>query len=102
MQERLNAVQEELKQEVAAAELARSHAMTVLRKQQTLKEVCSRAKADRMPAPANRAGQPLRRLSHDSQWHAACASRQQMTTIPDFQGDPLLITIGVHMRSPWR
>ncbi len=40
VQERLNAVQEELKQEVAAAELARSHAMTVLRKQQTLKEVC--------------------------------------------------------------
>lgn len=45
MQERLNAVQEELKQEVAAAELARSHAMTVLRKQQTLKEVCSQARS---------------------------------------------------------
>ena len=44
MQERLNAVQEELKQEVAAAELARSHAMTVLRKQQTLKEVSSQAR----------------------------------------------------------
>jgi len=39
VQERLNAVQEELKREVAAAELARSHAMTVLRKQATLKEV---------------------------------------------------------------
>ena len=39
MQERLNAVQEELKLEVAAAELARSHAMTVLRRQQQLKEV---------------------------------------------------------------
>ncbi len=39
MQERLNAVQEELKREVAAAEVARGRAMTVLRKQATLKEV---------------------------------------------------------------
>ena len=39
MQERLNAVQEELKREVAAAELARTHAMTVLRRQASLKEV---------------------------------------------------------------
>ena len=46
MQERLNAVQEELKQEVAAAELARSHAMTVLRKQQTLKEVRFQARPE--------------------------------------------------------
>ena len=44
MQERLNAVQEELKLVVANAELARSHAMTVLRKQAQLKEV-------RLPAP---------------------------------------------------
>lgn len=39
MQERLNAVQEELKREVAAAEVARGRAVTVLRKQATLKEV---------------------------------------------------------------
>ncbi len=39
VQERLNAVQEELKREVAAAEVARGRAMTVLRRQATLKEV---------------------------------------------------------------
>ena len=39
VQERLNAVQEELKLVVANAELARSHAITVLRKQAQLKEV---------------------------------------------------------------
>ena len=47
VQERLNAVQEELKLVVANAELARSHAMTVLRKQAQLKEV-------RLPAPLYR------------------------------------------------
>ena len=72
MQERLNAVQEELKQEVAAAELARSHAMTVLRKQQTLKEVCSQARPG--ACTCERRGTALTPLACPT---LACSMRQQ-------------------------
>ena len=67
MQERLNAVQEELKREVAAAEVARGRAMTVLRRQATLKEV--------IPAPLC-GWWLLAALHHESQVQA-CAGQSR-------------------------